>query len=153
MVFREKAKNFFKRRSSQSGSTGSKESSQEQWPENVYKPGEPMPRPKYRRLPEKAHKERLDAFSFAEAWRRKSFQSQHSPMGTRLPSRRNSFFSSHRKSMGSGTASVASGGSRKGKGGIKHKEPHGAARATKLTTRPEVEGDTDVANGESGRSI
>ena len=40
-----------------------------------------MPRPKYRAPPKKEHKEKLEAFSFPDAWRKKSFQSQYSPMG------------------------------------------------------------------------
>ncbi|KAF2461779.1 hypothetical protein BDY21DRAFT_367975 [Lineolata rhizophorae] len=48
-----------------------------------YKPGEVVPQPKYRRPVAKEHKEALEAFSFAKAWRRKSDQSQYSPMGTR----------------------------------------------------------------------
>lgn len=107
MAIREKAKNLFKRRGSRSDSlskTSSKESSRDRWPSNVYKPGETMPKPKYRRPPEKAHKDKLDAFRFGDAWRKKSFQSQHSPMGTRLPSRRNSFLN-FRKSLASRNAS------------------------------------------------
>ncbi|KAK4916478.1 hypothetical protein LTR66_017016, partial [Elasticomyces elasticus] len=57
-------------------------------PSNVYAPGETMPRPKYRAPVKKEHAEKLDAFSFGAAWRRKSYQSQYSPMGSRLPSRR-----------------------------------------------------------------
>jgi hypothetical protein len=57
----------------------------------MYKPGERIPY-KYRRPVDKKHKETLEAFNFADAWneRRKSFASQYSPMGSRLPSRRNS---------------------------------------------------------------
>merc|ERR1711939_1295015 len=45
-----------------------------------------------RRAVDKKHKETLESFNFAEAWneRRKSFASQYSPMGSRLPSRRSS---------------------------------------------------------------
>jgi hypothetical protein len=58
-----------------------------------------MPRPKYRAIPKKEHKDKLEAFSFADSWRRKSFQSQYSPMGTRAPSRRNSFQATRQNSV------------------------------------------------------
>ena len=57
---------------------------------DVYKAGEAMPKPKYRAPVDPQHKDRLEAFSFAGAWeamRRKSGQSQYSPMGSRMPSR------------------------------------------------------------------
>lgn len=152
MPLREKAKNFFKRRTSQSDSlskTSSKESSRDRWPSNVYKPGESMPKPKYRRPPEKAHKDKLDSFSFGEAWRRKSFQSQHSPMGTRLPSRRNSFLdfrkglaSRNASRNASRSASVASNDN----GGAKHKDKLGR-RPPRLSAEVEQDGDDDPANG------
>lgn len=67
-------------------------------PNNVYKPGEVMPKQKYRGPVNKEHKEKLDAFSFGNAFRRRnSDQSQYSPMGSRLPSRRSSLFG--RKSL------------------------------------------------------
>lgn len=72
----------------------------------VYGSHEQIPGPKYRREPAKEHKEKLEAFSFADAWRKKSFQSARSPMGTRVSSRRNSFWS--RKS--SLVSSVGDGG-------------------------------------------
>ncbi|QIW96180.1 hypothetical protein AMS68_001698 [Peltaster fructicola] len=149
MPLRERAKNLFKRRSSRSDTlskTSSKESSRDRWPSNVYKPGEPMPRPKYRRPPEKAHKDKLDAFSFGEAWRRKSYQSQHSPMGTRLPSRRNSFLS-FRKGIASRNASRnASIVSNSDKGGSKHTEDIGPSLRPALSPEVEQYGDDDVAN-------
>lgn len=84
MAIREKAKALFKSRSKSDKDSLSKASTQgsdrERWPSNVYKPGEPMPRPKYRAPPKKEHKDKLEAFSFADAWRKKSFQSQYSPM-------------------------------------------------------------------------
>lgn len=157
MTLRDKAKSLFKRRASRDDTLSksySKES-HERWLSNVYQPGEPMPRPKYRRPPEKAHKAKLDAFSFAEAWRKKSFQSQHSPMGTRQPSRRNSFVSTKRRSIAarsslSRNASVDSQSA--DKSGVKHKDALGAARAPKLSTEAEEEGDGDVGNGESRRN-
>lgn len=146
MPLRERAKKLFsKRRDSRSDSlskTSSKESSRDRWPSNVYKPGEVMPKPKYRRPPEKAHKEKLDAFSFGDAWRRNSYQSQYSPMGTRLPSRRNSFLS-FRKVIASRNASIASAGT--DKGGANHKENIGPS----LSPEIEQEGDDDTANGKA----
>ncbi|MCJ1385366.1 hypothetical protein MMC17_008488 [Xylographa soralifera] len=63
---------------------------------DVYKPGEAMPKPKYRAPVDPQHKDRLEAFSFGGAWeamRRKSVQSQYSPMGSRMPSRMGSLVS------------------------------------------------------------
>ncbi|KAK6428907.1 hypothetical protein LTR95_014945 [Oleoguttula sp. CCFEE 5521] len=150
MPFREKAKSFFRRpaRSDSSTNTTSSSSNDSRWPSNVYKPGEPMPRPKYRAPPKKEHKEKLEAFSFGEAWRRKSFQSQYSPMGTRAPSRRGSWIE-RRRSMRSGrTGSVASMASGKSGGGVHRREyvGAGAAVATRLSVEIENEGDDDVAN-------
>ena len=69
----------------------------EQYPDNVYKPGEPMPRPKYRGPYNQAHQDKLSAFSFGEAWRKRKSSigtersgkgvSEYSPMGSKLPSR------------------------------------------------------------------
>lgn len=165
MPFREKAKSLFKTRSRTDRDSLSKASSIEsqapRWPSNVYRPGEPMPRPKYRAIPKKEHKEKLEAFSFADAWRRKSFQSQYSPMGTRAPSRRNSsrgasrrnsIFSLGKKSA-SRTNSVTSVDT--DAGAKKHRDAagHGAARPTPLSTEPELEGDDDVGNGESAGNL
>ena len=111
MAIRARAKAFF-RRSRNNDDTLSKTDStdsHERWPSNVYKPGEPMPLPKYRQPPKKEHKEHLDSFSFADAWRRKSFQSQYSPMGTRAPSRLPSAAPSRRSSWYSRTKSMSYG--------------------------------------------
>lgn len=88
MPFRARLKKTFSRNST-SGSDGSStaDSNQES---SVYGPGEKMPQPKYRRPVQKEHKEKLEAFSFAKAWRRKSNASLYSPMGSRMPSRKNS---------------------------------------------------------------
>lgn len=164
MVFREKAKALFKSkskpRSSRSDSlskTSSSTSSRDRHPSNVYAPGEPMPRPKYRKPPTKEHKDKLEAFSFGDAWRKKSFQSQYSPMGTRAPSRRNSLFSlaSRRKSYGGRSSranSITSGDT--DKSGVRQREGGGmgmgmgaAMRGTRLSTEAEAEGDDDVTNG------
>ena len=166
MPFRERAKALFKPRSRSDSlsKSSSKDSSspRERWPSNVYKPGETMPRPKYRRPPEKAHKEKLDAFSFGDAWRRKSYQSTYSPMGTRAPSRRNSIFSIGRKSsvgrksLGRSTRanSVNTVETEKSGIGARPREGgggggYGAAFTTRLSTEAEAEGDDDVGNGES----
>jgi hypothetical protein len=61
---------------------------------DFYKPGEKMPPLKYRRQVDPEHKKKLESFSFPAAWksmgRRDSNASLYSPMGSRLPSRRNS---------------------------------------------------------------
>lgn len=83
-------------RSSSPSSTSSpkeRKPKKEKLADNVYKPGEPMPRPKYRGPYNKAHQDKLSAFSFAQGFlsdvgRRKSGgASEYSPMGSRLPSR------------------------------------------------------------------
>lgn len=100
MVFRERAREIrkkFSRGSSTTSGTSSGSSSTRSsdttshTTHTMYKPGERIPY-KYRRPVDKKHKETLEAFNFADAWneRRKSFASQYSPMGSRLPSRRNS---------------------------------------------------------------
>lgn len=48
------------------------------------------PKPKYRAPVDPEHKAKLESFSFANNWRRKSTQSDHSPFGSRQPSRNNS---------------------------------------------------------------
>lgn len=151
MPFREKAKNLFKTKSrSESLSKAStQESDRDRYPSNVYRPEE-MPKPKYRAPPKKEHTEKLESFSFTDAWRRKSFQSAYSPMGTRAPSRRTSLFSNHRKSIGGKSDRTNSVTSNDNEGhGARRREGvgHGAAIATTLQTEVEQEGDDDVANG------
>ncbi|KAI4086213.1 MAG: hypothetical protein LQ344_007732 [Seirophora lacunosa] len=70
-----------------------------EFPEDVYKPGE-IPESKYKGPYNKAHQQKLHAFSFASAFqgRRKSDQSLYSPMGSRMPSRMNSFISRRTRS-------------------------------------------------------
>lgn len=63
---------------------------------NVYQPGEKMPPLKYRRPVNPEHKAKLEAFSFSNAWRRRSDQSLYSPMGSRMPSRKSSYISFRR---------------------------------------------------------
>ncbi|EME85825.1 uncharacterized protein MYCFIDRAFT_88431 [Pseudocercospora fijiensis CIRAD86] len=159
MAVREKVKGLFKSKSqsdrdSQLSKTSTQASDRERWPSNVYKPGEPMPRPKYRAPPKKEHKERLEAFSFTEAWRRKSFQSQYSPMGTRAPSRNNStrqpsrrssWISLGRKSSDGRTNSFTSADTEKSN--VRQREHMGVAQPPKLWTEAEnSEGDDDVNN-------
>ncbi|KAK5138508.1 hypothetical protein LTR08_000095 [Meristemomyces frigidus] len=162
MVFREKAKALFKSRSrgeSSLSKASSKDSSRDRLPSNVYKPGEPMPRPKYRKPPTKEHKEKLESFSFAEAWRRKSFQSTYSPMGTRAPSRRNSLFS--RKSFGgkSSRANSVSTGEDTGLKTTMMRQREGgmatgmAMTGTRLSTETEAEGDDDIHNGRLNTTV
>jgi hypothetical protein len=86
MAIRERLKKTFSRNSA--SGAGSQDSGNPE--SNVYKPGEKMPQSKYRRPVAKEHKEKLEAFSFADAWRRRSHASTYSPMGSRMPSRKNS---------------------------------------------------------------
>ncbi|OCK76451.1 hypothetical protein K432DRAFT_306323 [Lepidopterella palustris CBS 459.81] len=99
MHFRQRVKRVFTRSSSGSNGDNSLSNSTSRNSSNVYKPGEKMPPMKYRRPVAPEHKEKLESFSFAKAWRRKSTQSQYSPMGSRLPSRKNSTHTVGRKSL------------------------------------------------------
>jgi hypothetical protein len=101
MTFRAQLKKTFSRSSGSDSSSNSETSSTRSVRNsNTYKPGEKIPQ-KYRRPVDKAHKEKLEAFSFANAWRRKSFQSVYSPMGSRMPSQRNSIdYQMTRRSIG-----------------------------------------------------
>ena len=163
MPFRDRAKKLFRSKSRGNSlsttptTTSSTGSDRDRWPSNVYKPGEPMPRPKYRAPAQKEHTEKLEAFSFADAWRKSSFQSNYSPMGTRAQSRRTSFLSMHRKSVAGRSMSRKSIGG----GHVDHGRSEGAtteetdetkSRASealvgKLSKQSEAEGDDDVANG------
>lgn len=177
MPFRQRAKAFFKRSKTNDDTLSKTDSSDshERWPSNVYKPGEPMPRPKYRQPPKKEHKEHLESFSFADAWRRKSFQSQYSPMGTRAPSRlpsaapsrRSSWYSRKKSLTYSRSGSVTSVDTQKSSGEPKRRMSQSskktlsrgpsmrdtrreyASRVRKLSTEPEQEGDDDVFNGKN----
>lgn len=88
----------------QTDTSKSKKPKKEKLPDNVYKPGEPMPRPKYRGPYNQAHQDKLSAFSFGDMWnRRKSSatgNSDISPMGSRIMSRRGSAWS-RRSRLGS----------------------------------------------------
>lgn len=110
-----------------------------------------MPRPKYRAPVQPEHKEKLEAFSFADAWRKKSFQSTYSPMGTRAPSRRASLFS--RKSFTGRSRKSFSGRSTGGRseggrtGSVASETTEKTTPGMKLEDQPEAEGDDDVTNG------
>jgi len=157
MTFRDRIRRAFKSSSSDSSSLGDssshkseKNSKHATWPSNVYAPGEPMPRAKYRAPVKKEHKDKLDAFSWGTAWRRRSQVSEYSPMGSRMPSRRGSLLS--RKSFGGKSAKRMSvdGKSTDGRNiGLDNAQTKGrnAARATQLSTEMEAEGDDDVTNG------
>lgn len=159
MAFRERIKKALRKASPnssvhKSSTTDSKEG-RERWPSNVYKPGEPMPRPKYRAPVKKEHKEKLESFSFASAWRRKSFMSEYSPMGTRMPSRRASLISrksfggrsSLRNSMNMSRRNSVSGGVKSGRESLEVPRERHAALAPALSTEVEAYGDDDVTNG------
>lgn len=94
MSFREKLKRAFKSSSPLSSKHASPviapQQEQARWPSNVYRPDEPLPRLKYRAPVKKEHKEKLESYMFGSANRRKSQASLHSPMGSRMPSRRSS---------------------------------------------------------------
>ena len=97
MPFRARLKQAFRRSSTASSnstndsSLQTKSSSHEEHLDpndpSVYKPHE-MPRPKYRSLPDKKHREKLEAFSFASSWRSQGdTYSLYSPGGSKLSSR------------------------------------------------------------------
>lgn len=96
MPFRERVRRALGRTTSNNNSEASSLHKQESRKNsgNVYKPGEPMPKPKYRQPVDKKHKENLESFnfmaSFAGLTRKRSQVSQYSPMGSRLSSRHNS---------------------------------------------------------------
>jgi hypothetical protein len=122
-----------------------------------------MPRPKYRAVPKKEHKDKLDAFSFPEAWRRQSFQSQYSPMGTRAPSRRNSIGASRQNSTFSlskkgssrtnSVASIETYGLSSSTGGRGREMHSGATSISPRSGQAEREGNSDVANGVQPPSV
>src|ERR1700760_1280857 len=91
MAIRERLKKTFARRKSSSSRPSQSSSSDPSDRSSAlyYQPGEKIPY-KYRRPVEPAHKDALDSFSWAKAWRRKSHVSQYSPGGSRMPSRQGS---------------------------------------------------------------
>ena len=135
MPFRDKMKRAFGRSSEEengldkvwSKSSRKEKRQKREYADNVYQPGEIMPKPKYVAPYNKDHQAKLLAFSFGDAWkRRKSVQSQYSPRGSRLPSLVGSF---RRKS---------------GVSGSKSRQP---SRVDGMMEE-NVDGDDDVANGE-----
>lgn len=99
--------------------TKSKRPKKEKLPDNVYKPGEPMPRPKYRGPYNQAHQDKLSAFNFGAAWKKRrsthTVGSEMSPMGSRSMSRRNSAWSKKSK-LGSRQNSAFAGVEESGEG-------------------------------------
>lgn len=114
------------------------------WPDNVYKPGEPMPRPKYRGPWNQAHQDKLSAFSFgSSSGRRKSSAtartgSEYSPMGSKLPSRG----PSRRNSAVSWGSLKGSIGKRITMGSRKN-----STYGNSVAVEENGEGDDDVGNG------
>lgn len=123
MPFREKMKRAFGTRPSDEGSelsftktssSSSRRSRKEKKTRrnsssNVYRPGEIMPKPKYPLAYNKAHQDKLLAYNFGDAWKkRKSVQSQYiSPMGSRWPSARTSVAISRQQSYSASTTEKA----------------------------------------------
>ena len=128
--------------------TDSKASKKEKtkYPDNVYKPGEPMPRPKYRGPWNQAHQDKLSAFSFGSissiGRRRSSAQaSDYSPMGSNLPSRGPSRGASASRRGSAWSAFSGGSGKRRGMGSRRQTQKDEGVE--------EAEGDTDTANGTS----
>lgn len=90
MPFRARVKKVFGRSGSGSPHDSSSLKQSKATESNVYGPDEPIPKSKYRGPVDSKHKETLEAFSFSNAFRRKSTQSLYSPFGSRMPSRNNS---------------------------------------------------------------
>jgi hypothetical protein len=114
---------------------------------NVYQPGEKMPPLKYRRPVAPEHKEKLEAFTWSKAWRRKSQQSIYSPMGSRMPSRKTSYSTLGRRSLSIGGRKSRS---RHREGGIGVDSGFGGSvydGGERLREGSDEEG--DVMNGES----
>ncbi|KAF2120250.1 hypothetical protein BDV96DRAFT_595808 [Lophiotrema nucula] len=82
-----------------------------------YQPGEKMPPLKYRRPVDPKHKEHLESFTWAKAWRRRSDCSLYSPMGSRLPSRKTSATTLGRRSIGARSTRSLGGRSTRSIGG------------------------------------
>ena len=124
------------------------------YPSDVYAPGEPMPKPKYRGPVNKQHQENLSAFSFAsalEGLRRRSGVSQYSPMGSRLPSRLGSKSSTKAREISDnevlGGATVEGGLI----GGTQPLDPISSSRVSPGRTsvsRENLQGTTTITHGE-----
>jgi hypothetical protein len=92
MPFRERVKQVLRRSSTNASSDGSGNSTPRMPTEKEIDKWnrQNLPPSKYRRVVDPKHKQHLEAFSFGSTLRRNSNTSQYSPMGSRLPSRRNS---------------------------------------------------------------
>ena len=123
----------------------------DEWPDNVYKPWEQMPRPKYRGPWNQAHQDKLSAFSFSSSSRRRRSSgtgragSEYSPMGSKLPSRG----ASRRSSLVSGSSLRRGSVDR-----TKRRPKMGSRNASNLEGNEEImkegdEGSDGVGNGES----
>ncbi|KAF2202494.1 hypothetical protein GQ43DRAFT_310631 [Delitschia confertaspora ATCC 74209] len=108
MPFRERLRRAFNSSSSSKSSKSSKSSTSID--PLHYQPGEKMPPLKYRRPVDPEHKAKLESYSWAQAWRRKSEASMYSPMGSRLPSRKNSITTLERRSIGQRKVSFTEAG-------------------------------------------
>lgn len=134
---------------------GSSKRAKKDYPENTYKPGESMPRPKYRGPWNQAHQDKLSAFSFGNSWSRrrsstptnksKRRNSEYSPMGSKLPSRGPSRRSSNWSTFSAKASKRAWGmGSRQQSGQNVHDGNQ------QQSVKEAVEGDDDVMNGKFG---
>ncbi|KAI9820523.1 MAG: hypothetical protein M1832_003714 [Thelocarpon impressellum] len=96
MPLRERMRRAFGRKTSSDELVPKRTKSQKA---DLYRVGDPMPQPKYPGRYNKPHQELLSSFSFSSAFnRRKSRETEVSPMGSSAASRRNSGIP--RKSMG-----------------------------------------------------
>ena len=100
MPLRTRIKRAFSRRSTDDGGPKKNPSKTPKVESNVYQPGEKMPPLKYRRPVAPEHKAKLESFNWANAWRRRSAHSIYSPMGSRMPSRKTSYSTLGRRSIG-----------------------------------------------------
>lgn len=131
---------------------GSSKKAKKNLPDNVYKPGEAMPRPKYRGPWNQAHQDKLSAFSFGDSWsRRKSStppikpkrrNSEYSPMGSKLPSRGPS-----RRSSNWSTFSMKAGKRPWGTGSRQQSRQNVHDAARQQSVKEVNEGEDDVMNG------
>lgn len=160
MAIRERLRKTFKRNkdgSSSGGSTPSTSSDPDHYTGRTdieyYKPHE-IPKSKYKGKVDPEHKERLDAYSFADAFstvRRKSSQALSgimSPGGTKSQSRRASYMSHMSKASKDGRKSVS--GTAGPPDGHHPLSRQGTAsdRPPATLIRENSEDDTDVLNGE-----
>lgn len=128
---------------------------------NVYQPGEKMPPLKYRRPVNPEHKAKLESFSWQKAWRRRSEQSLYSPMGSRMPSRKNSKSTLGRRSFQSrrSARSISERKSLRGNDGIGVDSGFGGSIDGDLDPRrlarhkEDSDDEGDVLNGKSEISI